>query len=59
MDVIANPHDAFFRESFSRREIAEDVLAQHLPPEVLADLDLASLEISKDTYMAEDLRGAY
>jgi hypothetical protein len=50
MDDIANPHDVYFRESFGRSEIARDFLRVHLPDVVLAEVDLDSLEISKDTY---------
>ena len=59
MDEIATPHDAFFRERFGRREIATDFLRQQLPAEILADIDLGTLEISKDTYVSTDLRSAY
>ncbi|NCC41219.1 MAG: Rpn family recombination-promoting nuclease/putative transposase [Gammaproteobacteria bacterium] len=59
MDEIANPHDAFFRESFGRREIAQDFLRQHLPESLRAAVDLTSLEIAKDTYVATDLRSSY
>ena len=59
MDVIANPHDAFFRESFSRREVAADFLQNHLPPALLAQLDLNSLELDKDSYVSPDLRQSY
>jgi hypothetical protein len=59
MDEIATPHDTFFRENFGRREIAEDFLRHHLPTELLAEIDLATLEISKDTYVSADLRSAY
>lgn len=59
MEEIATPHDAFFRESFGRREIAVDFLRCQLPPALLEDIDLATLEISKDTYVASDLRSAY
>ena len=59
MDEIASPHDTFFRESFGRREIALDLLRWHLPAELLAEIDLDTLEISKDTYVSSDLRSAY
>ncbi|WP_207191837.1 Rpn family recombination-promoting nuclease/putative transposase [Halochromatium roseum] len=49
MDEINNPHDVYFRESFTRREIAQDFLRQHLPAELLEVVDLDSLEISKDS----------
>ena len=59
MDEIANPHDAFFRESFGRQEIARDFLQHHLPDDLLTDIDLDSLEIGKDTYVSSDLRESY
>ncbi len=59
MDEIASPHDAFFRESFGRREIAVDFLRCQLPTALLDEIDLGTLEISKDTYVASDLRSAY
>ncbi|WP_058556748.1 Rpn family recombination-promoting nuclease/putative transposase [Thiohalocapsa sp. ML1] len=59
MNDIATPHDTFFRESFGRREIACDFLRCRLPPALLADIDLATLEIAKDTYVSSDLRSAY
>ncbi len=59
MDAITAPHDAFFRESFGRWEIALDFLRHHLPPELLAAIDLDTLEISKDTYVSKELRSTY
>ncbi len=59
MDDIAAPHDTYFRESFSRRDIAEDFLRHHLPAPLLAEIDLATLEVSKDTYVSTELRTAY
>ncbi|MBK5929953.1 Rpn family recombination-promoting nuclease/putative transposase [Halochromatium salexigens] len=59
MDEINNPHDVYFRESFTRREIAQDFLRQHLPAELLAVVDLDSLEISKDSYVSRELRASY
>jgi len=59
MDKIATPHDAFFRESFGRREIAQDFLRHHLPAELLQTIDLDTLEIAKDTYVSKDLRSTY
>ena len=59
MDDIAAPHDTYFRESFSRRYIAEDFLRHHLPAPLLAEMDLTSLEVSNDTYVSTELRTAY
>ena len=59
MDEINNPHDIYFRESFTRREIAQDFLRWHLPAELLEFVDLDSLEISKDSYVSKELRASY
>ena len=50
MDKIVTPHDRYFRESFGRLEIARDFLRHNLPAALLTEIDLASLEISKDTF---------
>jgi hypothetical protein len=42
-------HDRYFRERFGRLEIAQDFLCHNLPAELLAEIDLATLEISRDT----------
>ncbi|MCF8003021.1 MAG: Rpn family recombination-promoting nuclease/putative transposase [Chromatiaceae bacterium] len=52
MDEINNPHDVYFRERFTRREIAQDFLRQQRPAELLEVVDLDSLEISKDSYVS-------
>ena len=59
MDEINNPHDVYFRESLTRREIVQDFLRWHLPAELLAFVDLGSLEISKDSYVSKELRASY
>lgn len=59
MDTLANPHDAFSRESFGRREIAQDFLRQQLPEELLTALNLEALEIAKDSYISPDLHAAF
>ena len=54
--MLSNPHDSFFKELFSRPEVAADFLANYLPPEIAAALDLSSLEIVKDSFVDEALR---
>jgi predicted transposase/invertase (TIGR01784 family) len=56
-DELATPHDRYFRESFARVEVARDFLAHQLPAALLAEVDLSTLEIAADTFIAEDLRG--
>ncbi len=53
---IPDPHDTFFREAFSRREVAEDVLREYLPPNLAAGLDWTTLAITKDSFIEKALR---
>jgi predicted transposase/invertase (TIGR01784 family) len=59
MDPTPTPHDCFFRENFGRPAIAQDFLRHSLPAEVLAALDLSTLEIAKDSYVTPELRQIY
>ncbi|MFM8332262.1 MAG: Rpn family recombination-promoting nuclease/putative transposase, partial [Candidatus Methylumidiphilus sp.] len=54
--TIHDPHDSFFRETFSRLDIAEDFLREYLPPAVAAGIDWASLKIAKDSFVEKALR---
>ncbi len=56
---VANPHDRFFKEVFSRKNTAVDFLANHLPSEVLQTLDLGTMEIRKDSFIDEELRESF
>lgn len=59
MEPTPTPHDCFFRENFGRREIAQDFLRYQLPAALLAEVDLTTLTIAKDTYVSPDLRQTY
>lgn len=59
MDPTPTPHDCFFRESFGRPAIARDFLRGQLPAALLAEIDLATLTIAKDTYVSPELRPVY
>ena len=52
---MTNPHDAFFKESFSRREHAADFLAGVLPAPLKAKLDLDTLRLENASYIDERL----
>jgi predicted transposase/invertase (TIGR01784 family) len=56
MDPVHNPHDRFFKETFSRVEVARDFVAHYLPPEIAELLDPATLSISKDTFVDKELK---
>lgn len=55
-EAVIDPHDNFFRESFSRRDVAEDFLHNYLPPTLVARIDWESLKISKDSFIEKALR---
>ncbi len=56
MSEVTNPHDKFFREMWSRQEVARDFLANYLPDDVLQYVHLESLQIEKDSFVDEHLR---
>ena len=56
MSELSNPHDRFFKETFSRIEVARDLLANYLPAEVVALLDLDTLEARPDSFIDADLQ---
>jgi hypothetical protein len=47
------------RESFSRRDVARDLLRLQLPPDLLAEIDIESLEIAKDSPCRQRWRHSY
>ncbi|GIK54514.1 MAG: Rpn family recombination-promoting nuclease/putative transposase [Chloroflexi bacterium] len=53
---VHNPHDRFFRESFSRPEIVRNYLEEYLPADLLALLDLDTLILQEGTFIDETLR---
>jgi predicted transposase/invertase (TIGR01784 family) len=58
MPDLSNPHDRFFKEVFSRQEVAEDFLRNYLPQEVFDCLVPESLNLTKDSFVDKEL-GAY
>lgn len=53
---VHNPHDRFFRESFSRPEITRNYLEEYLPADLLVLLDLDTLDLQEGTFIDESLR---
>jgi len=56
MSEIANPHDSFFKDLLARPEMAADFLANYLPPEVAAELDVTAPEMVKDSFIDAELQ---
>ena len=55
MPEITNPHDRFFKEVFARKEVAADFLLNYLPVDVLACLDENSINLTKDSFVDNEL----
>ncbi len=56
MTDVSQAHDSFFRHTFSQPEAARDFLANYLPPEIVALLDLATLEPQPDSFVDAALK---
>ena len=56
---LNNPHDRFFREAFSRKELAAGFVREYLPVKFAGLIDIGSLEIVKDSYVDKELRQHY
>lgn len=54
--AMSNPHDRYFREVFSDPAVAQDLLRNYLPPQIVAALDLQTLELQQDSFVDEELR---
>jgi predicted transposase/invertase (TIGR01784 family) len=55
-DSINNPHDLFARRLFSKTENMRSLISWRLPAEVLSELDLTSLQPSKESFIDMKLR---
>ncbi len=53
---IPNPHDRFFREAFTRKDVAQGFFREYLPPTLVRRLNLDTLSISKDSFIEKALR---
>jgi predicted transposase/invertase (TIGR01784 family) len=56
---VVNPHDKVFRETYCDKENARSLLSDRLPDKVLTQVDLNTLEISKDSFIEKELTEYY
>ncbi|GAB4156295.1 MAG: hypothetical protein Fur0021_24390 [Candidatus Promineifilaceae bacterium] len=56
MNGLQNPHDRFFKETFTQPNATRDFAARYLPPEVVQLLDLTMLELQKESFIDGDLK---
>src|SRR3989304_8550192 len=55
-EIVKSPHDIFVKEFLSKSENARDFFFNYLPSQVLALVDMKSLEICKDSFVEKELR---
>ncbi|WP_028309770.1 Rpn family recombination-promoting nuclease/putative transposase [Desulfitibacter alkalitolerans] len=56
---IQNPHDKFFKDTFSNTSVAKDFMTNYLPQSIMNIIDLYTLEPQKDSFINEELQEAY
>jgi len=56
---VQNPHDKFFKETFSNVEVARDFMQNYLPEPILKIVDLQTLDIQKDSFIDENLKETF
>src|SRR5690625_3979990 len=56
---MRNPHDKFFKETFSYPEVVSDFVKHYLPEDILAIIDVTTLLPIKDSFIQKDLKEFY
>lgn len=56
---VQNPHDKFFKETFSNTAVAKDFMTNYLPQSILNIVDINTLEPQKDSFINKDLQEAF
>jgi predicted transposase/invertase (TIGR01784 family) len=56
---VSNPHDKFFKENFSKVEVAKSFVENYLPSEVLKIIDINTLKPQKDSFINKDLEEVF
>jgi len=59
MDKINNPHDHFFRKTWSDPRVAGDFLANYLPETIAKHIDLDKIKIQTGSFVDKDLQEHY
>jgi predicted transposase/invertase (TIGR01784 family) len=55
MNQLNNPHDKFFKETFSRLEVAQSFIKEVFPPDLLERLNLSALKRINDSFTDSEL----
>jgi len=59
MTKLTSPHDKFFRETWSRKEVIQSFLEHQIPVEIRDCLNLKSLHLEKDSFINTQLKSYY
>ena len=54
-----NPHDLFFKETFSNKEVAKAFIADTFPQEITQGLDFRTLKLANTSYIDSNLKEHY
>jgi predicted transposase/invertase (TIGR01784 family) len=54
--IVKHPHDAFFKKTFSKKEIAVDFLKNYLPEKILEHINLETLTNQNGEYIDKNLK---
>ena len=55
MNQLNNPHDKFFKETFSRLEVVQSFIAEVFPPDLLERINLSALKQVNDSFTDAEL----
>lgn len=56
---VHNPHDKFFKETFSNVTVAQDFLTHYLPESVIQHINVKTVEPQKDSFINKDLEESF
>lgn len=56
---IQNPHDKFFKETFSNVEVAKDFIRNYLPQSIVEIIDMKTMQPQKDSFINEELQEVF
>ncbi|MCB1160899.1 MAG: Rpn family recombination-promoting nuclease/putative transposase, partial [Leptospiraceae bacterium] len=54
-----NIHDKFFKSLMTEKENAIDFFQNYLPPELLKEIDLETLELEKESFVDDKLKEGF
>ena len=56
--LLGKPHDSYFKAVFQVPELAEQLIRYALPPDMLDEIDLATLVLAEDSFVDENLKAS-